>query len=87
MKILRIVILIALVVSFLPHDAFCEDHHEETEHHHGVVLCHSSCHGAVLISAQSIDLPEVATPFLSAQGFSYDEPILPTEFRPPITLS
>ena len=88
MKFVRIIILIALVVSFMPLDAFCDDHHHETtEHHHGVVLCHSSCHGAVLTSVQSVDLPEIVTPLFSAQEFSYDEPIIPTEYRPPITLS
>jgi hypothetical protein len=87
MKILKIIILIALVVSFMPLDAFCEDHHDEVEHHHGIVLCHGSCHGAILANSQSFDLPEIIISFSWVQNFSYDEPILPTDFRPPITIS
>ncbi len=87
MKFLRILILIALVVSFIPLDAFCADHNEETEHHHGIVICHGSCHGAILTSDQSLNLPKVTTSFFSAQDFSYEEPILPTAFRPPISNS
>mgnify|MGYP001410160565 CR=1 FL=1 len=87
MKLVKIIILIALVISFMPLDALCHDHHATEEHHHGIVLCHSSCHGAVLTSTQSIDLPELTTPVFAAQGFIYEAPYLPTDFRPPITLS
>ena len=81
------------MVSMMPLEALCCDHHHgEEQHqteetHHGVIMCHAACCGVVLISIQSIDVPDGFTSFTPAPDFSYDEPILPTEYRPPIVVS
>ncbi|MFT5387491.1 MAG: hypothetical protein ACI9E5_000619 [Candidatus Omnitrophota bacterium] len=88
MKYFRIIILITFVLSFIPLEAFCDDHHHETtEHTHCITACHGACHGAVLNSIEIFEPREVVEPFLSAQEFSYNEPFLPAEYRPPVTLS
>ena len=88
MKVLRIFILIALVVSFMPLDAFCDDHHEPTEHHHSVVMCNASCHGAVLTTDNTlVSFPDLQSYLTPSINFIYEAPYLPTEYRPPITLS
>ena len=87
MKYLRIIILVALVVSFMPLDAFCDDHAETTEHHHGILLCHAFCHGATLISTDSVHLPDFSEASFNLQNrFIYEAPVLPTEERPPLFL-
>lgn len=86
MKILRIIILVALVVSFMPLDAFCDDHSETTEHHHGVVLCHASCHGAVLTSNTTVKLQDTTSYVTPTNGIKYEGPFLPIDVRPPLSL-
>lgn len=88
MRFIRILIVIALVVSFMPLEAFCNEHHHgEDEHHHGIVMCQGSCHGAVLTSMEALDLPEITEPYFSIQDFSYEDPTLPADLRPPIFVS
>lgn len=86
MKFVRVIILIALVVSFMPLDAFCEDHHDPTEHCHGIVLCHGSCHSAVLSNNSTLVLPDYVISYMPQNSLFYEAPILPTEERPPLSL-
>ena len=62
--------------------------HEETADHHScAVSCQCVCHGALILNTQTIVLSETVVPVIPVHVFSYDEPFLPTEFRPPIFLS
>ncbi|VAW13636.1 hypothetical protein MNBD_BACTEROID05-875 [hydrothermal vent metagenome] len=83
MKILSIIILFAVFVFILPLDAFCSET-TEIEHHHGIVLCHASCHGAVLTSDDIIKIQKTKSSRTSSLGFIYEAPDLPTEERPPL---
>ncbi len=85
MKILSLIILFAVFVFALPLDAFCSDQNPEVEHHHGIVLCHASCHGAVLISDSTLKIQETKSSLTPSLGFIYEAPILPAEERPPLT--
>jgi hypothetical protein len=88
MKMLRIIILIELVVSFIPLDACCEDHHESAEQHQGIIICHASCcPAAVIINTALINTSDIKVYTAPSNGFTYEAPYLHTESRPPITLS
>jgi hypothetical protein len=85
MKFIRIIILVALVVSFMPLDAFCDDHAETTKHCHGIVHCQAHCNNAVLTSDANHKLQDANSYSITAYDIIYEAPVLPTEERPPLS--
>jgi len=84
MRLLKVIIFLVVLISFLPLDGLCsDDHHETTEHHHGIVICPTHCCGAILTSSSVANLPEVSSSFSFAYELTYEDPILPTEVKPP----
>lgn len=86
-KIIAIMLLSALALSFVPKEAFCDDHHEpQVVHHHCSAVCHF-CFHAVVSDGSAFDITFEALIFDSVQEFSYQNPILTRLKRPPIQLS
>lgn len=84
MKALKIIILLVVLVSFLPLDGFCDDHHSGNgQEHHCVLACHT-CHHMVSPDTQTEALlPESSTNITFNYSFQYQSPILDQIHRPP----
>jgi hypothetical protein len=86
-KIIAIMLLFALALSFVPKEAFCDDHHEpQVVHHHCSAVCHFCFHG-VIADESGVEAVFAAAIFDSVPEFSYQNPILTRLKRPPIQLS
>jgi len=84
MKIFKIIVLLIVFISFLPLEAFCENHHAETDRdHHCALVCHG-CHNIIMA-----DTKMFLSPDKEILKFSFDEtphyqnPVLANLFRPP----
>ena len=86
MKILRILVLLLLVFSLAPLEAFCQDDHEQamTDDGHCVLMCHAVCSYALApgIAAFTSRVPSSNVALSSV--FSYQDPTLDTFKRPPV---
>lgn len=85
MRFLKVLVLIIAVVSFLPMDGICEDHHiGDGQEHHCVLACHT-CHPSITPATQSevYQLSE-STALYFQHSFQYQAPILDQTHRPPI---
>ena len=84
MKVLKIIILLVTVISFLPLDGFCaDDHNVNTQAHHCVISCHT-CHQAVAPDTKT-EFPNLthSTSVSFNYSFHYQSPILDQAHRPP----
>jgi len=88
MKIIRVIILVAVVVSFMPFDACCDELNETTKERQEMVLCLASCcHSVTLSNNDSVNLPIIQEVSFNLQnGFTYEAPFLATEERPPLSI-
>lgn len=86
-KILTIFILLTLVISFVPQEAFCSDHVDFAPVHHDCAFnCHACFHviaSAAVVEAQVF----LVTIFKIRDVFSYQNPVISRLKRPPIQLS
>jgi len=85
MKFLRTIILLIVLVSFMPLDGFCDDHHSGNgQEHHCVLACHT-CHQMVSRDTQTAAFhPEQSASISFAYSFQYQAPVIEQTHRPPI---
>ncbi len=76
--------LLVLVCSIMPKEAFCDDHGEPA-HHHCTLICHTSLN--VIDTALSWEEKNVFLIPTLVYSFSYQNPFLTHFKRPPIVLS
>ena len=84
-KFFLIIILIVLVLSLVPKEVFCNDHHP-VAHHHCSLTCHTCSN---MIVPDRISFQEVfqISNFQTPHDFSYQSPTITQLKRPPISLS
>jgi len=86
-KILILLILGIVAFSTISMDAFCDEQHESTEHHHGIVVCNSSCHALADMNSSSEFIPNntsSSTQISAMASLIYQNPTLDRILRPPI---
>jgi len=87
-KLLSSLFLIVMVISFVPQDAFCGDHHETTPaaHSHCSLICHSCSSVVIPDRTVSFDVSNIIA-FEKSYEVPYQSPILTRLKRPPIQIS
>ncbi len=86
-KIFAIFLLLALMVSFVPQEAFCGDHVDSEPVHHD---CTFTCHACFHVVASEVVVPKEVfqvSDFKVRYEFSYQDPIITRLKRPPIQIS
>ncbi len=86
MKILRVLVLLFLVFSLVPLEAFCQEGHEQamTDDGHCVLMCHAVCSVALVPRIIALTSRGPSSNIILSSGFSYQDPALDTFKRPPV---
>lgn len=88
-KILSILMVMALTISFVVKDAFCDDAHQQREaatHQHCSISCHSCFSAVIPVETALFVTVETTTPSI-LKVVSYQNPISTRLKRPPIQIS
>ncbi len=84
MKIIKIILLIAVVLFSLPLHGMAEQHEDESSAHHCVLACHTCCQSAILAQIQIPLISAISLTALPIISFSYQPPFLDISKRPPV---